>query len=176
MSELDRRSRNGAATAVFCVRTALDHSGHGISLESVLYPEHYVVHASGQHVEINAGEACGCAPGGFPLAASFVVEAAAGERGVRLICKDDPRRRLCQHGCFVGALPEAAGQAAGADRFVVHPAGSGAEPGAEASGERTVGEFWAKPSRALALADSPTALPPPRGTPRSGRWHLSSGI
>ena len=74
VSELDRRSRNGAATAVFCVRTALDHSGHGISLESVLYPEHYVVHASGQHVEINAGDACGCFPGSFPLAASLVVE------------------------------------------------------------------------------------------------------
>ena len=63
VSEQDRRARQAGSTASFRVRAALDGSAGGVSLESVLYPGHFIVHASGQHVEIAAGEACGCAPG-----------------------------------------------------------------------------------------------------------------
>ena len=148
VSEQDRRARQAGSTASFRVRAALDGSG-GVSLESVLYPGHFVVHASGQHVEIAAGEACGCAPGGFAAAASFVASEAGA--GVTLRCADDPERRLVHHGCFVAALPESDGQIEGSDVFVVSVADKD------------------EATEPLSIAPDPDALPPPRGT-LGTRW------
>ena len=124
VSEIDRRARQASSTSVFRVCSPLDDGGsstdRGVSFESLLYEGHYMVHASGQHVEIGLGDACGCEPGTFRTAATFLATAGeAGGSSIQLRCKDDPDRRLTHHGCFVAALPVADGQIIGSDSFVV---------------------------------------------------------
>ena len=93
VSELDRRARQASSTSVFRVAAALDDGADGaVSFESLLYPNHYMVHASGQHVEIGLGDACGCAPGTFASAATFLVSEGGLPNSVQLRPKADPDR------------------------------------------------------------------------------------
>ena len=77
-----------SSTSVFRVAAALDATdGAAVSLESLLYPDHYMVHASGQNVEIGLGDACGCAPGTFRTAATFLVTEGNKPGSVQLVPK-----------------------------------------------------------------------------------------
>ena len=158
VSQQDRRSRQAEAAVVFRVAKALDDNAGsgGVSFESLLYPGHWLVHASGQHVEVAAGEACGCAPGTFATAATFLASVGDVPDSVRLRCLDAPERRLAHHGCFIAALPVATGQPLGSDSFVL----SATDP---------IDDVHLGDGEHAGLGGSPDTLPPPRGT-LATRW------